>query len=269
LGFPGKVNHLPTSASSSNPFGDEFDFEVFTAKASKESVYQDAAFYHKPSKTLLLCDAVVSTTSEPPPILLSEPEYRRALLYHARDDPLEKVEDTPEVRRKGWKRIVLFGNFFMPGSLVMLPQDVWLPAAPKSPMPELGWAGVLPFTWRKSTDKAFELFSAGGKPVVAPIIQIIFSRAPEAAQAWVSKISTWDFERVVPAHFDAPIPMRPKEFVETFDFLAKGKNEVRYCDEDVAFLRDTLEGLPPNLALKYTPLGPLRGQRCNLLELQT
>ena len=30
------------------------------------------------------------------------------------------VADTPEVRRKGWQRIALFGNFFMPGSLVTL-----------------------------------------------------------------------------------------------------------------------------------------------------
>ena len=29
----------------------------------------------------------------------------------------------------------------MPGSLETLPDDVWLAAAPKSPMPELGWAG--------------------------------------------------------------------------------------------------------------------------------
>ena len=48
----------------------------------------------------MLCDAVISTSAEPPDILLSDPEYRRALLYHARDGPLEKVEDTPEVRRK-------------------------------------------------------------------------------------------------------------------------------------------------------------------------
>ena len=64
---------------------------MLTAKASKESVYQEAAFFHKPTKSLLLCDAVVSTGIDPPEILLSEPEYRRALLYHARDDPLEKV----------------------------------------------------------------------------------------------------------------------------------------------------------------------------------
>ena len=49
-----------------------------------------------------------------------------------------------------------------------------------------------------------------------------------------------------------------------FDFLAQGANEVRYCDEDVAFLREALEGLPPDLALFDTPLGPLRGKPCGI-----
>jgi hypothetical protein len=264
LGFPSKVNVLPASSSGKNLFGGEFEFEIITAKASKESVYQDAAFFHKSSKTLLLCDALVSTSPEPPPILLSEPEYRRALLYHARDDPLEKVEDTPEVRRKGWERIVLFANFFMPGSLRLIDNAKWLAAAPKTPMPELGWGGALPFTWSASTAKAFKAFSAGGKPVVVPIIQIIFSRAPQAAMEWVNKVAAWDFQRVIPAHFDAPIAMGRKEFEQAFDFLVKGKNEVRFCDEDVLFLREALEGLPPNLALFDTPLGSLRGNKCNL-----
>lgn len=262
LGFPRKIRQLPASSKATDGtlFGGEFEFEILTAKASKESIYQEAAFVHKPSKTLLLCDAIISTTAEPPPILLSEPEYRRALLYHARDDPLEKVEDTPEVRKKGWERIALFANFFMPGSLVTLENDVWLAAAPKSPMPELGWGGALPFVWKESTSKAFEYFSANGKPVVAPIIQIIISRAPEATKAWLDTVTSWDFQRVVPAHFDAPLTVGPTEFRQTFDFLAKGKNDVRFCDEDVLFLRDTLEGLPPDLALFETPLGPLKGR---------
>lgn len=264
LGFPSKVTTLPASSDGAGLWGGEFEHEVLTAKASKESVYQEAAFFHKPSKTLLLCDAVISTGIDPPAILTSEPEYIRALLYHARDDPLERVEDTPEVRRKGWQRIALFANFFMPGALVTLDNDVWLKAAPKTPMPELGWGGVLPFTWKTSTPTAFEAFRDDGKPVVVPIIQIIYSRAPEAAKAWLAKVTSWDFERVIPAHFDAPIAAGPKELAEAFDFLKTGKNDVRFCDEDVQFLREALDGLPPDLALFDTPLGPLRGKKCNL-----
>ena len=268
LGLPGKINVLPASseggAAASLPWGSEFEHSVLTAKASKESVYQEAAFYHRPTKTLILCDSIISCTAEPPEILLSEPEYRRALLYHARDDPLEKVADTPETRRKGWMRIALFGNFFMPGTLRMLDSSVWLDAARRSPMPELGWAGVLPFTWTADTPRSFERFSQGGAPLVAPIIQIILSRAPAASAAWVAQVMSWDFVRVVPAHFDAPVAATPASLRPAFDFLAQGANEVRYCDEDVAFLREALEGLPPDLALFDTPLGPLRGKPCDI-----
>ena len=77
-------------------------------------------------------------------------------------------------------------------------------------------------------------------------------------------MSKWDFERIVPAHFDAPIKAGPKELAAAFDFLKTGRNEVRFCDEDVAFLREALDGLPPDLALFDTPLGSLRGKQCNL-----
>ena len=40
--------------------------------------------------------------------------------------------------------------------------------------------------------------------------------------------------------------------------------QVRFCDEDVLFLRQALEGLPPDLALFPTPIGELRGKTCGL-----
>ena len=38
------------SSAGTDLWGGEFEHEVLTAKASKESVYQEAAFYHKPSR---------------------------------------------------------------------------------------------------------------------------------------------------------------------------------------------------------------------------
>ena len=267
LGLPRSAKPLPKSSKGLDLWGGEFEHEVLTAKASARSVYQDAAFYHKPSKSLLLCDALQSISASPPDILLSEPEYRRALLYHARDSPLEKVSDDATTWAKGWQRIALFANFFMPATLVALENDAWLSAAPKSPMPELGWAGILPFTWTRKTPEAFEALSRGGELGIAPIIQIIFSREPEAAKAWLERIYAWDFERVLPCHFDAPVEASPATVRKAFAFLEKGTNEVPYCDGDVQFLRDALADLSassPDLALFPTPLGELRGKACQL-----
>jgi len=46
---------------------------------------------------------VVKVEDEVPEIVCEDP---RPLLFHARDNALERVEDTPEVRLKGWRRIV-------------------------------------------------------------------------------------------------------------------------------------------------------------------
>ena len=40
-------------------------------------------------------------------------------------------------------------------------------------------------------------------------------------------MTAWDFERVVPAHFDAPIAAGPRDLAAAFDFLQTGRNDVR------------------------------------------
>ena len=269
LGLPPWTRPLPPSSAGLNLWDGEFEHEVLTVKPGPGSAYQDAAFVHKPSRTLLVCDAVFAATSEPPPILTSEPEYTRALLFHARDAPLELVADTPAARRKGWRRIVLLQNFFVPGSAVA---DLGLGpvlAAARSPSYELGWGGWLPIAWRspKAEAASFDAFSANGKPTLLPIIQIILSRgnSGEATQRWVDKVTSWDFERVVPAHLDAPLAIGPKQFAEPFAFIRNGRNEVRFCDEDVKLLRDLENGVLSFSVFK-SELGVLRGARsCGLV----
>lgn len=49
---------------------------------------------------------VVKVEDEVPEIVCDDP---RPLLFHSRDNALERVEDTPDVRLKGWRRIVQVG----------------------------------------------------------------------------------------------------------------------------------------------------------------
>jgi hypothetical protein len=65
-------------------------------------MFQDVAFFHKTTKCLMVCDAVLAVTNEPPAILTKEPEYTRALLFHAREFKGDVVVDTSENCRKGW-----------------------------------------------------------------------------------------------------------------------------------------------------------------------
>ena len=232
-------------------------------------MYQDVALLHKSSKTLAVCDAVFAATVEPPAILTQEPEYTRALLFHARDEKDEVVVDTPEARRKGWRRIVLLFNFFFPSTGKA---DLGLGPifqALQTPTNAYGWGGWKPFSWNSEASEQldFDTFSANGKPTILPILQIILARGPKEVTKWTDTISTWDFKRVIPAHLDAPLNIGPKEFVDTFAFVKqKGRNEVRFCDEDVTFLRRAEEGFL-SFSVFETDLGALRGKNgpCGLL----
>jgi len=50
--------------------------------------------------------------------------------------------------------------------------------------------------------------------------------------------------------------MNPVDFRSNFDFIAKRVNEVRFCDEDVRFLREAEEGFL-NFSVYQSSLGPL------------
>ena len=92
----------------------DFDLLTLGPIISRDGAFGETVFYHKPTKTLLCTDTVLEVSEEFPPIFEDDP---KPLLYHARDTVTDVVEDTPEVRALGWRRVVLFGLFFTPGAI--------------------------------------------------------------------------------------------------------------------------------------------------------
>lgn len=264
LGLPLWAKALPSSSTLAS-LSPELEHQVLTVKPGPGSMFQDVALFHRPSKCLMVCDAVLAVTNEPPAILTEEPEYTRALLFHAREFKGDMVVDTPENRRKGWRRIVLLFNFFFPGggNANLGPGPVL--EALKTPRDPYGWGGWKPVDWKETEVLDFERYSAGGKPAVLPIIQIILARGPQQVNEWVDIVTKWDFDTVIPAHLDAPLKIKPAEFGKAFEFAKTGRNEVRFCDEDVAFLRAAEEGFL-SFSVFDSPLGALRGRdgKCGL-----
>ena len=76
--------------------------------------FGETAFFHKETKTLLVTDTIIRVDDEPPAIIQEDP---RSLIYHSRDRMSDIVDDTPENRRKGLRRMVLFGLFFQPAGI--------------------------------------------------------------------------------------------------------------------------------------------------------
>ena len=261
LGLPPWTQTLPRTSEGLDLWDGEFEHRVLTVEPGPGSYFQDAAFFHATSKTMLLCDTLYGATETPPPILEADPEYVRALLFHARDGPLERVADTAENRRKGWRRIVLLFNFFFPGAST--PDLGYKPLLALGDFAPYGWRGWKPFEWKSEAKErlAFDALSDGGRPTILPIIQIIISRGGSGAKtlAWVDAVAKWDFDRVVPAHLDAELKVSPAQFRRPFDYIKAGANTVRFCDEDIKFLRVAEEG-PLAFSVFPSSLGVLRGR---------
>ncbi len=140
--------------------------------ASPSITITETVFFHKDTKTLLCTDTVVEVTDDVPKIFETD---SKPLLYHARDTMVEVVEDTEEVRKRGWRRVVLFGLFFNPGAIVIKDGNEAL--SDRRPDINPDFAGIYPFDWVGDDISSFKALQGG--LLVAPILQkLILNRYP-------------------------------------------------------------------------------------------
>jgi len=220
-GFPlGRTKYLP-STSAETPWSDDFDQATLGPFISRDGAYGETAFFHKPTKTLLVTDAVQQVSTEVPKIFLVDEASKKPLLYHSRDGILDKIDpnDMSQLER-GWRRIQLFGLYFMPAAL-----DIHsVPQSFKERRPDVNpdFGGIYPWDWVGDDKAAFKALRGDGKDalLVAPILQtLILNRNPVETLDWVDRVCQWNFARVVPAHLQNNIPAGPKAFRRAFTFL--------------------------------------------------
>jgi Domain of unknown function (DUF4336) len=228
LGLPlGRTQILPAD-SRSVPFFDEFDYAILGPIALGLGPFEEVALFHRRSQTLLLTDTLVSVPEIPPEIVQLDPY---PLLFHAKDDVTDVVEDTAATRMKGWQRISLFGFYFRPSALqiVALPQAIRA-ARKAGDRSRKAYFGLYPFAWKPDWQRSFEALRGNGRPFVAPILQaLILNRAPQETLDWVDQVASWNFQRIIPCHFDAPIAAEPQQFISAFTFLKQ-----QHLDQDCA-----------------------------------
>jgi Domain of unknown function (DUF4336) len=227
---------------------DEIDYEVLGPFAFESvGAFSETAFYHKESKTLLVTDTVVSVDKNPPPIIQEDP---RALLFHARDNITQVVEDTKENRERGWRRMVQFGLVFFPAQINVVGVGEAIAEARKIDprMRNLGEGAVpmslYPWTWNGDFDEYnFDIISEGGKLFCPPILtKLILDREPSGTLAWVDRICErfYDMKRIVPCHLNNDVRTTAKDFYHAFDSLrSTSTNPVpqRALPEDLALLQ--------------------------------
>jgi hypothetical protein len=216
--------------------------------------FSETAFFHRATGTLLVTDAVQKIEDEPPPIIQEDP---RALLYHSRDTMFDIVENTAENRRKGWRRMVLFGLTFQPAGIKVLDSLPALKAARRvdPEMKKLG-AGAIPFDggfypweWVRDEKPAFKALQGG--LLVAPILQkLILNREPERVLKWADRVAQWNIQRIIPSHLANDIKASSRDFRRAFNFLESGGSKQGQeraaptgLPQDVQFLEDVSNAL--------------------------
>ncbi|MEH2327143.1 MAG: DUF4336 domain-containing protein [Nostoc sp.] len=249
LGFPQKRTQELPDDSSLAPFALEFDYAILDINLGRGS-FAEVAVFHKRSHTLLVTDSILSVPVDPPEILQLDPY---PLLFHARDNALETIEDNEDNRRKGWQRISLFAIYFRPSVLEVTPIGKMFRDALKAPQRSLKtYFGLFPFRWQETWKQAFDALRGQGRPFVAPILQIlIFPQAPRQVLNWADTVASWDFQQIISCHFDSLIFANPRQFRQAFAFLEKNpsvskdfsSSDQPLLEEDLRFIKELEAGL--------------------------
>ena len=99
--FPRRANVLSTDGGGDEPWRSEFDCAVLNLTVGI-GPFVECAFFHKPTRTLLVTDCVFKIPRDPPEVCCVDPA---PLLFRARDDDADEIEDTDEGRRVGWLKV--------------------------------------------------------------------------------------------------------------------------------------------------------------------
>ncbi len=245
LGFPKERTHVLDGRSM--PFGDQFESATLGPIRLGLGSFEEIALFDRRSKTLLVTDSVLSVPEVAPEIIQIDPY---PLLFHARETAADAIEDTETNRRKGWQRIALFTFYFRPSGLDIADLVPSVREVSKAPdRARKAFFGWYPFHWKTGWQRSFEALRKH-KLIVAPILQkLILNREPQIVIDWAEKVASWDFERIIPCHLDAPIVADAKEFRSAFEFLEKN-SEQTLPDEDFELLNTIEQGL---IKTKVTP----------------
>jgi len=256
LGFPSSRTKIVPQRIEDAPdeWNENFDFLTLGPFKSKDGAFSESVFRHKESKTLIVTDTVLEVTDEVPEILALDPS---PLLYHARDTITQIIDDTPENRKIGWRRVALFGLYFTPSAIDIKDGDV----AFKERRPDINsdFIGIYPWDWVRDERPSFDALKGG--LLVAPILQtLILNRTPIQVLDFADTVSKWEIERIIPAHFINDLKYNGEDYRKAFSFLEdKGvpAGLPKPLEADLQFLRESEVGLIESGSIVVCP--PLPG----------
>jgi len=192
---------LDAESHSLIPWSDEIEYATLAGGTfnigGKSTTLFETAFFHKASKSLIVTDSLARIPKTVPP--LNDPENLLLISKRSTSDPMPN--DTPTARLIGWEKTALLVSYFFPEHEEFDPNKM----------------GVV--TWTEGWHDNFNALA--GRLVVPPVVRtLLYSQNPSKVGEWVDEVvERWEFDQIVPAHFDAPITATPRDFSNAFLFL--------------------------------------------------
>ena len=192
---------LDAKSHSLIPWSDEIDYATLAGGTfdigGKPTTLFETAFLHKASKSLIVTDAVAQIPKTVPP--LNDPENLLLISKLSTADPMP--DDTPPSRLIGWEKTALLVSYFFPEHEEFDPKKL----------------GVV--TWTEGWHYNFNALA--GRLIVPPVVRtLIYAQNRSRVGEWVDEVvERWEFDQIVPAHFEAPIKATSRDFANAFLFL--------------------------------------------------
>ena len=175
--------------------------------------FQEISCFHKPSKSLIVTDALVGIEETPPALFNLDPT---PLLFHSREKGSEDLIDTPIARRKGWLRLVLFASYLRPEKLeIPKIKEIFRNSFKKNLRNKRSHFGIYPFSWQKGWELSAKKIAGEKSPLIqiAPVIErLVFPRAKKTFVIWLNKVeSLKGISFLISAHYCGKVRFTKKE----------------------------------------------------------
>ena len=205
--------------------------------------FQEISCFHKPTGSLHVTDAIVGIESDPPKIFDYDPS---PLLFHSRDRGDELLVDSPEKRKKGWARLVLFASYLRPGKLKIPSLNYVVKYSFKKGLRnKKSHFGIYPFLWDKDWEESKKVIIGDNYPKIqiAPVLQrLIFPRSKELLSSWLNEVKNFkDMKYLISAHYSSPLKFSEVDCQKIINKV--NSEEWNSLNEDNKFLYDFYERL--------------------------
>ena len=185
--------------------------------------FQEICCFHKPSKSLLVTDALVGIEETPPELFDLDPT---PLLFHSREKGSDELIDTPMARRKGWLRLVLFASYLMPEKLeIPKIKEIFGNSFKPNLRNKRAHFGIYPFSWQKGWELSAMKIVGKKTPLIqiAPVLErLVFPRARKAYISWLNKVESFQgISWLISAHYSGKVRFSKYEIKTLKDKINK------------------------------------------------